>query len=121
MRDFLQLPCDGRVDFRMPVTVEICPDGSVGVEKLTAFHVAQHRAFAAGDDNRLALEPVAHLRERMPDEFLVEAGEFVHDDFKLEISGFKSARAHASSDTSAPECAAVSVTRSRAAPRATVG
>ena len=52
----------------MIVAVQIGPDGGVGVEIFPAVHIAQHRAFACNDDNRLALQPVAHLRERMPDD-----------------------------------------------------
>ena len=52
---------------------------------------------------------------------VVELGELIHTNLKFEISNFKSPRACVSSATSSRECAAVSVTRSRAAPRATVG
>jgi hypothetical protein len=41
----------------------------------------QQRALAADDYDRFAPLPVAHLRERMPDEFAVKRGQFVHGDF----------------------------------------
>ena len=43
-----------------------------------AMHVLEHRAMAADDDDRLAPEPVAHLRERMPDGGVIELSEPVH-------------------------------------------
>ena len=56
----------------MIVAVQIGPDGGIGVEIFAALNVAQHRALARHDHNRLAPQPVAHLRERMPDELLIE-------------------------------------------------
>ena len=138
MRNFFQLPRDGRVDFRMPVAVQVGPNGGIGIEKLAAFHVAQHRARAAGDDHRFAPEPVAHLRERMPDKLLIELSECVHegfgkspgapasrgrvaDPFKNCPVGRQCSNARHSVVTSSAEWAAVKVIRSRAVPRATVG
>jgi len=105
----------------MIVPVQIRPNGGIGVEVFFAVSIPQHRAFALNDYNRLALEPVAHLRERMPDVCVVELHEFVHGDFKFGISDVKPASARVSVATSSAVCAAVSVTRNRAAPRATVG
>ena len=78
MGDFSELPPDGRVDFWMLMAMEIRPDGRVGVEIFAAMHITQNGAFAFGNHNRLALQPVAHLRERMPDELVIKLGEFVH-------------------------------------------
>ena len=78
MRDFFQLPGNGRVDLGMPVAVQVRPDRGVGVEEFAAPHIAQHRAFALDDDQRFAAQPVAHLRERMPDKFLIQFCERVH-------------------------------------------
>ena len=113
MRDFFKLPRNRRVDFRVIMSMQICPDGRIGVEIFTAFHVAQHRAFAGRDDNRLASQPVTHLCKWMPDKFAVELGELVH--------AFKVFNAAFNPSTSLAVCAAVKVTRKRAAPRATVG
>ena len=60
------------------MAVEIRPDGRVSVEIGFAANIAQHRAIATGNDNRLAPLPIAHLREWMPDVLAVELGEFVH-------------------------------------------
>ena len=43
-------------------------------------HIAQPSAFAFHDNDRLALEPIAHLRERMPEVMMVEFGQRVHGD-----------------------------------------
>ena len=75
---FFQLPLDGRVDFRMLMAVQVGPDGRIGVEIFAATHIAQHRAFAFDNHNRLAPQPVAHLRERMPDETVIKLSEPVH-------------------------------------------
>ena len=62
----------------MLMPVKIRPDGGVGVEILFVVNIAKHRAFAGLDDDGFALQPVAHLRERMPDVGVIEVGERVH-------------------------------------------
>ncbi len=78
MGNFFQLPCDGRINFGMLVSVEVRPDRRVRIKKLTALHISEHRAFTFDDDNRLAFEPVAHLREWMPEVLVIQFGERVH-------------------------------------------
>src|SRR5438045_5485164 len=78
MGDFFELPPDRRVDFRMVVSVQVRPDGRVGIQIFTALRVAQHRAFAGYNEDRLAPPPIAHLRKRMPDVIAVELGKLVH-------------------------------------------
>ena len=85
MRDFLQLPLNGRIDFGMIVAMQIGPNGGIGVQIFAPVTSRKHRAFAFDDDNRLALQPIAHLRKRMPDELVIKLGEFVH-----RVDGFKS-------------------------------
>jgi len=55
----------------MIMSVQIGPDGGIGVEIFAALGVAKHCAPAAQDDDRIVPEPVAHLREGMPDVFLI--------------------------------------------------
>src|SRR5215469_16278788 len=62
----------------MIVAVQIGPNGRIGVEIFAAFDVPEDGAFAGDDHNRLALEPVAHLREGMPDKLVVEFSERMH-------------------------------------------
>src|SRR5581483_11611394 len=100
----------------MRVAVKVGPDRGVRVEILASVHVAQHRAASGDDHDRLALEPVAHLGERMPDVLVIEAGEGVH--WRLAIGDWRFASAASKAATSFAECAADSVTLSRAAPRA---
>ncbi len=90
----------------MIVAVQVGPDGRVGIQIFAPANITQHCTLAGRDDNRLVLEPVAHLRERMPDKLAVELGELIH--------GFKIFSAAVSSATSTAECAAVRVTRKRA-------
>ena len=78
MGNLLQLPRDGGVDFRVLMAVEIGPDAGVRVEIFAAVCIAEHGALAGRDEDRLALEPVAHLREGMPDVGVVEFRERVH-------------------------------------------
>ena len=77
--DFAQLALDGGVEPGMVVPVQIGPDGGVGVEIFAAMHIPQHGALALHDDDRLALEPVAHLGERVPEVAVVEFGQRVHE------------------------------------------
>src|SRR5580698_4985690 len=102
----------------MIVPVQIGPNGGVGVEKFAPASVAQDGALAGRDDNRLAPQPVAHLREGMPDVFLVELREFIHG--RLD-SISKVFNALVRVETCLAVCTAERVTRSRAAPRATAG
>ena len=57
------------------MTVEIGPDGGICIEKFPAFHIAQHRPSAAGNDDGFAAQPVAHLRKGMPDKFMIQLDE----------------------------------------------
>ena len=59
----------------MVVAVQIGPDRRVRIEKLTTFYVAKNRAVSARDNNWFALQPVGHLRERMPHELVVQLRE----------------------------------------------
>ncbi len=78
MRDFFQLPRDRGVDGRVVVAVQVGPDRGVGIEIFPAARVLQDRPVAARDDDRFTFQPVAHLRERMPEVMVVELGESVH-------------------------------------------
>ena len=77
MGDFAQLPLNGGVDFRVIMPVKIGPNGRVGVDVLPSAHVPKQRALPALDDQRFALEPVAHLREGMPQMPLVKFSEWM--------------------------------------------
>src|ERR1043166_3346296 len=77
MRNFSQLPPQGRVDFFVLMPVQIRPDRRIRIEIFPATRVAQHRALTRANDNRLVPEPVPHLREGGPDKFLVELGDVI--------------------------------------------
>jgi hypothetical protein len=62
----------------MAVAVKVCPDGGVCVQIGTAAMIPEDGSLPACDDDWLRFEPILHLRERMPDIFLVELGEFPH-------------------------------------------
>jgi len=126
MGDFAELPFERGIDVGMTMPVQVRPDGGIGIEILAAVGVAQQGDLAFDDDDRLAFEPVLHLRERMPYVLLVKFGERVHGyayaigaaerhSFRL---SFRAAKSWA---TSSAVCAAVTVRRKRARPRATVG
>jgi len=78
VRDFPELPPDGRIELRMMVTVQVRPNRGIRVEIVASPNVAQHRALARDDDHWLALQPVTHLGEGMPDELVIKFGELVH-------------------------------------------
>ena len=66
MRNPVELVLDGLRNFRMPVTMEIRPDGRIRVNVLRAGHIAQHSALPRFNDDRFLFQPLFHLRERMP-------------------------------------------------------
>ena len=76
--DLSKLPPDGGVDFRMVVPVQIRPDGGIGIEILTAVRIPQHCAAPLHDEDRLALQPIPHLGEWVPDVSVIEFGQLVH-------------------------------------------
>ena len=78
VRDFFELLLNCRVDLRMIVAVQICPNRRIRVEIFASTQVAQNRAFARDDDRRFAFQPVTHLGEGMPDELVIKFGELVH-------------------------------------------
>ena len=92
MGDALELAAEGGVDFGMPVAVQVGPDGGVGIQVAAAVNIREPGALAGGDDDGFRAEPVAHLRERMPDVAVIKLGEGVH---------FKVASAAISWETSA--------------------
>src|SRR5262249_15455908 len=69
---------EGGVDPGMVMAVQIGPDGGIGVEIFAVVNIAEDGPLPFQDHNRLTLEPVAHLGERMPDVAVVELGEAVH-------------------------------------------
>ena len=79
MGDLAQLALDGGVEPGMVVPVQIGPDGGVGVEILAAMRIPQHGAVALHDEDGLALEPVPHLGEGMPEVAVVQFSEGVHE------------------------------------------
>src|SRR4051812_48662265 len=72
MGDFAELLLNGGIDPRMIMPVEISPNGRIGIQIFLPVSIPQNRAIARSNDNRLALQPIAHLRERMPDIFMVK-------------------------------------------------
>ena len=78
MGDAAELAFDGGVDFGMIVAVEIRPDGGLGIEVFAAMDIFKDSAYAARDENRLASQPITHLRERMPDVLVIKFGEPMH-------------------------------------------
>src|SRR4051812_7961993 len=110
----------------MVVAVQVGPDGGVCIQVCAPARIAECRTFPARDDNRLALQPIAHLRERMPHITAIEFGQLVHglgqtSGLLGQVSSSKLPKAFPAVSTSFAVCFAVSVTRRRACPRATVG
>src|SRR5256885_14683801 len=62
----------------MTMPMEIGPDRRVGIEVFPPPRIAQHRPVAFRDHNRFGLQPVAHLREGVPDVTMIESGELIH-------------------------------------------
>lgn len=81
MRDLFELSLDRRVDPGVIVAVQIRPNRRIRVEIFTSANVVQHRTFARDNDHRLALQPVAHLGEGMPDKLVIKLGKRMHLNF----------------------------------------
>ena len=62
----------------MIVPVQIGPDGGIAVEIFATSHITEYRSLSGNDDDRLAIEPAAHLRERVPEVRVVKLGERMH-------------------------------------------
>ena len=67
----------------MIMAVKIGPDGGVGVEILAAMDILQHRSPAPRDHDGFTLQPVLHLRERMPEVAMIQLGKPVHVRFTI--------------------------------------
>ena len=78
MSDLAQLTLNRPVDPRMPVSVQIGPDGSIGIQVGSTVNILQHRPFTCGDDDGLAFGPVRHLGERMPHVTTVQLSDRMH-------------------------------------------
>ena len=85
----------------MVVAVQIGPDGGIAVEILATARIPEDCALSGNDDDRLAIEPVAHLSERVPEVRVVELGELMHSAAQRQISNLRLERAATSWLTSA--------------------
>jgi hypothetical protein len=73
------------IEFRMVMPVEIGPDAGVGIEVLAAVKVAEDGPAARFDDDGFPLEPIPHLRERMPVIIQVQSGQRMHGARELSV------------------------------------
>ena len=64
-------------DFRMPVTVDVCPDRGISVEVFASAAVAKDGPLPLDQDHRFMVvgAPRFHLGERMPTVGLVQSGQ----------------------------------------------
>lgn len=60
------------------MTVEVGPDGGIGIKVFAAMHILQQRSLAGLDDERFLAEPITHLREGMPKVLMIESRQWVH-------------------------------------------
>src|SRR6267143_2079771 len=78
MRYAPKLAFDRRIDLWMIVTVQVRPDRGIRVQVFAAVNIFEHRAIAASDHDRLALQPIAHLGEGMPHVLVIKVREPMH-------------------------------------------
>lgn len=76
--DFAQLTPQGRVERGVVVTVKICPDAGIGIQKPASMDVRQHRSFPVGQDDGFLPQPILHLGKRMPHVGVIQLGESMH-------------------------------------------
>ncbi len=86
MADLLELALDGAIDLGVVVPVKIRPDRGVGIEIGVPFVIGEKRPFPGSDHDGLALKPVLHLGERVPDVLLVELAGIVCVGYLLDFS-----------------------------------
>jgi hypothetical protein len=77
MRDFPELPLDGRINNRVAVSMQVCPDGRISVKVFSPLGVFHHRAAPPHNHPRLFPQPVAHLREGVPYILLIQLPELI--------------------------------------------
>ena len=65
--DFLELRLERTVERRMPMTVQIDPDGRRAIEIFSPFRIDEVGALAALNDERFFLFPFLHLGKGMPE------------------------------------------------------
>lgn len=80
MRHLVQLFPDRLIQDRMTVAMDVRPDRRVAIEVASAETIFQPRSAPGNQHERLVIggNPVAHLRERMPDMRFVELDQGVH-------------------------------------------
>src|SRR5437867_7562403 len=104
----------------MIVPVQIGPDGGIAVEIFATAHVPEHCALSGNDEDRLAIEPVAHLRERVPEIRVVELSGLMHAAAQGQNSILSLEKGATSWLTSAAARSELTVERNRGCQRATV-
>ena len=76
--DFVELLLNRSVYFWVFVPVEISPNRGICVEVLASVDIMEHGAFTLQYYDWLALYPIAHLSERVPDEGVIKLGQGMH-------------------------------------------
>src|SRR5439155_22293107 len=97
----------------MIVPVQIGPDGGIAVEIFATSHITEYCALSGNNDDRIAIEPFAHLRERMPYVRPVELSQLMHGVVQRQISNLSLDMAATSWLTSSAACTALTVQRNR--------
>src|SRR5687768_10856618 len=78
MCNFPELFFNGAIQRGMAVPMKVRPDGSIGIEILSPATVPHRAPLPSHDHDRLLDQPIFHLRERMPDELLIQLGQILH-------------------------------------------
>src|SRR5688572_24000118 len=78
MRNSAKLCSDCSINPGLIVPVQVGPDRRVRVQILAPPHILEHRSPALHNHDRFTLQPIAHLRERMPDVLMIELRKGMH-------------------------------------------
>ena len=76
--DAVELLADPFVDRRMPVPVDVAPEGGDAVQIAATLGVDELGPLGGLDHQRLLLHPITLLREWMPEMIVIEPGSFLH-------------------------------------------
>src|SRR4051812_36395820 len=115
VRELRRLICERSIEHRMAMTMDVAPQRAHAIEISATILVDQERALTARDHER---RPLRLLRERMPEDTLIEVNELAHGRPDCRIASASNCPAVSTCWT---ECPAERLNRSRAVPTGTVG
>ena len=79
MGNLLELILERTIDLLAPMSVEVGPNGGIGVDVFPSVGVGDHGTVALKNQDGLALGPLLHLSERMPNMAQIKFRKRIHE------------------------------------------